>query len=71
MSTPTTEAPGVIEPAVLYTLAELKKRTRLGDWAIRKARKDGLRVSRVGNARFVLGADFQNFIQEQGNEEHE
>ena len=65
----TTDAPGVIEPGTLYSLAELKKRTRLGDWAIRQARKAGLRVRTIGNARFVFGADFQEFVEAHGDEE--
>ena len=65
---PTTDSPGVIEPANLYTLCELKKRTRLGDWAIRKARKDGLRVRKIGNARFAFGADFLKHVEAIGED---
>ena len=60
--------PGLIAPDVLYTLSELKKRTRLGDWAMRKARKAGLRVHKVGNTRFVFGKDFHQFIENAGTE---
>ena len=63
--------PGVISADELYTLSELKKRTRLGDWAIRQARKGGLRIRKIGNARFVLGHDFQTFVEEQGNDDPE
>ena len=65
----TETAPGLIEPNVLYTLDELKRRMKLGDWAIRKARKAGLRVQKIGNARFVFGRDFQKFVEEHGDEE--
>ena len=61
--------PGVIEPANLYTLNELKKRTHLGDWAIRQARKAGLRVRTIGNGRFVFGRDFQEFVEANGDED--
>ncbi len=60
--------PGLIEPDVLYTLGELKRRTRLGDWAVRQARKTGLRVRKVGNTRFVFGRDFHRFIEEVGTD---
>jgi len=70
MSKPTPDhLPGTIDPTVLYTLTELKKRTRLGDWAIRQARKAGLRIRTIGNARFVFGSDFLKFVEANGDEE--
>ncbi len=64
----TNHPPGVIAPNQLYTLAELKRRTKMGDWAIRKARKTGLRVRAVGNARFVFGHDFHAFVRKHGED---
>lgn len=55
---------GVFRPDEAYTLAELRERARMGSWAIREARKKGLVVRTVGNARFVLGVDFIRFLTE-------
>src|SRR5689334_23059542 len=55
-------APGVIEPGSLYTLSEFSARTGLGEWALRQARRKGLRMVRVGSAKFILGADFVAYI---------
>ncbi len=62
-------APGVIEPGSLYTLAEIKRRAKLGDWAVRKARQAGLKTKKVGNVRFVFGRDFHAFVEQHGSEE--
>jgi hypothetical protein len=47
-STATTQTPGAIEPGVLYTLDEIKRRSKLGEWALRTARRNGLRVIYTG-----------------------
>jgi len=65
----TDHLPGIIDPDRLYTLSELKRRTKLGDWAIRKARKAGLRVRTIGNGRFVFGRDFHSYVEACGDEE--
>ena len=60
--------PGLIEPNVLYTLGELKRRTKLGDWAVRKARRAGLKIRKIGNQRFVFGRDFHAFVEDIGTD---
>ena len=62
-------ANGVILPDCLYSLTEIRKRTGMGSWAIRKARKDGLAVKKIGNSRFVLGREFIRFVEEVGTED--
>jgi hypothetical protein len=57
-ATTATPAPGIIDPAAVYTLAELQARTKLGTWALRSLRRRGLRVIRFGGRGFVRGADF-------------
>ncbi|QDT14607.1 hypothetical protein [Alienimonas californiensis] len=54
--------PTAIESDVLYPLAEFRARTGLGEYAMRTARKSGLKVRYVGNRGFVLGADFICFL---------
>ncbi len=46
----------------VYRLDEFKRRTGLGDFAIRQARRHGLRVFRMGGKSFVRGADFSAYL---------
>lgn len=57
-----TEAPGVIDAHAAYELGEFSRRTRLGTWALRQARRSGLRVCTVGSRRFVLGSDWLAYL---------
>ncbi len=57
-----TEAPGVIASGEAYLLQEFARRTKLGTWAIRQARRAGLRVRTVGSRRFVLGSDWLAYL---------
>jgi hypothetical protein len=52
---------GEIQTDALYLLEDLKRRTRLGDWALRKARQNGLVVRYIGGRAFVLGKEFIEF----------
>jgi hypothetical protein len=54
--------PGVIHDGAAYALDDFRQRTRMGQKAIREAIKRGLRVTEVGNRRFVLGKDFLLFL---------
>lgn len=58
-----------ILPEALYTLAALSVRTGLGTFALRSARREGLRVFRVGGRAFVRGADFIEYVVKAGNGE--
>ena len=60
---------GTFRPRELHTLAQLKTMTGMGAAAVRKARKEGLRVVRQGNTRYVWSDDFLSFIREHAVEE--
>jgi hypothetical protein len=48
---------GSISAHELYTLETLELRLGLGAWALRQARRRGLRVLRCGARGYVLGSD--------------
>jgi hypothetical protein len=62
-------SPGVIEPQALYTVEEARRRLRVGPWAWRKWRRDGLVVLRVSGRAFVSGRSLIEFIERQGGEQ--
>lgn len=45
-----------------YPLTEFARRAGLGKQALRTARKQGLKVRRLGNRSYVRGNDFHEFI---------
>ncbi len=49
------QPPGVIEGGTIYTIAEVRSRLRLGDWAWRKLRRSGLPIHKFGKQSFVIG----------------
>ena len=55
----------LIEPHILYSRTEFKRRSGLGDFAIRKAKKDGLKVTPRGGREWILGRDFIEFVGKQ------
>jgi len=57
---------GEIRGDSVYTLDEIKKRLGLGIAAMRSARRQGLRVRRVGRRAFVLGRDVVAFLEAVG-----
>ncbi len=57
-----------IEPHVLYPLPVFKTHTGLGDAALRAARRNGMRVLRVGGRGFILGSDFIEYVKTHGEE---
>lgn len=66
LSTPRLDPPGHIAADTLYTLAEIQSRLRLGQHAMRQARRAGLRVRRIGRRAYVLGRDVLTFAERQG-----
>jgi hypothetical protein len=46
----------------VYTLDELQARLRLGHWALRQARRDGLTVIRIGRRGYVRGSDVMTYL---------
>ena len=51
-----------IQSGVVYPLAEFERITGLKRHAMRQARKQGLRVCRLGNRAYVRGEDFSEFL---------
>lgn len=45
-----------------FPLATFKRMTGLNDWALKTARRKGLKVRTVGNRRYVLGADWHAYL---------
>lgn len=54
--------PGAITGDELYTLDEIRQRLGLGVAAMRSARRQGLRVRRIGRRGFVLGKDLISYV---------
>jgi hypothetical protein len=52
-----TATPGTIEPGVMYTLPEFRRRVGWGLYATRTARRNGLRVIRTAGRVYVRGDD--------------
>ena len=51
-----------IEPQTLYALEEFKQVSGMGNWALRQARKAGLKMLKIGNRKFVKGQAFIEFL---------
>jgi hypothetical protein len=60
------EALGVIVGDAVYRLDVLREELKLGDHAMRQARRAGLRVRRIGRRGYVLGKDILAFIEASG-----
>jgi hypothetical protein len=54
--------PGHVTADALYTLDEIQQRLKLGQHAMRQARRAGLKVRRIGRRAFVLGRDVMAFV---------
>ncbi len=61
--------PGLIHSLEVYRLDEFQRRAGLGEWAMRQARRAGLKTLRIGARRYVRGADFQEFLDQQRQRE--
>lgn len=56
---------GIIEGGRSYPLPLFQRLSGLGTWGIRQARRDGLRVVKVGRRKFVLGSDWLTYLERQ------
>lgn len=63
-----TTAPGLIVPDALYTADEARQRLRIGAWAWRQWRRDGLEVLRLSGRSFVRGATLIAFVEQHGRD---
>jgi len=61
-SSPNRGSLGMILSDATYTLGEFQRISGLGEAALRKARRQGLVVIRVGRRGFVKGRDFQDYL---------
>lgn len=55
----------VVRVDEIYSLAEFMRRTGIGVWGMREARKAGLKTIKVGTRKFVKGADWITFLDQQ------
>jgi len=63
---PRSDLPAVIEPDKLYRLDEFCRIAGVKEWALRQLRRNGLKVHRLGNRRWIKGADFIALVEQQG-----
>ena len=56
---------GPIHPGVVYPVETFKQVSGLGRFAFKSARREGLKVRKVGGRRFVLGDEFAEFVAAQ------
>lgn len=61
---------GEITPDALYTFTEIKRRCGIGGDALRRWRKDGLRVRYFGRHGYVRGEDIIAFIEANASDAH-
>jgi hypothetical protein len=54
---------GEIRGDSVYPLEVFRQRTGLDTWAMRQARRAGLKVRRVGRRAFIIGADFLRYLE--------
>lgn len=59
-----TKKAGEIRSDSMYTLDELNERLGLGKAALRKARREGLTVRRIGRRSYVLGEDLISWVKQ-------
>jgi len=57
------QAIGQIEPQTLYSLEEFKQVSGMGSWALRSARKAGMKMLKIGNRKYVKGQAFVDFLE--------
>lgn len=66
MEKPLPEKPdvsGYVIADAIYTLEGIQQRLKLGQHALRMARRAGLKVRRIGRRGYVLGRDVLDFVQ--------
>jgi len=59
--------PGSIGGSDLYTIDELKRRLGLSSWAMRTARRRGLKVYKINRIKYVLGRDYIAYVESTGS----
>jgi hypothetical protein len=62
---PTTTAPSTLGPVSFdetYDLGTFKRLSGLSDWALRMARRKGLKIRKVGKRKYVVGRDWAEFL---------
>jgi hypothetical protein len=64
---PTHRPPAVVRAGELYSLAELRRRLRWKEHAVRQARLAGLRLISFGREKFCLGEDVLSFFRRLGD----
>jgi len=57
---------GTVSADEMLTLDAIKHRLGLGVHALRSARRNGLKVRRLGRRSYVLGKDLMDYIEKQG-----
>lgn len=57
---------GTIAKDAVYSLTEFSRISGLGETALRKMRRQGLTIRRVGSRSFVYGADFHDYLERYG-----
>lgn len=55
---------GEIRADAVYTLPDFQRITGLGTKAVRRARRQGLRVCRVGRCAYVVGSDWLAYLNQ-------
>ena len=53
-----------IQAGTIYPLEIIKARLGLGVWALRTARRKGLKIRRLGRRSLVLGKDVLAYLEE-------
>jgi hypothetical protein len=66
---PTDLPAGIILPGAVYRLDAFLATVGWGRAALRRARRNGLRVVRDGRTAFVLGDDFISYLRERNCQE--
>lgn len=56
---------GAIRADETYPLPLFQRLTGLSAWALRTARREGLKMRTVGRRRYVIGADWLTYLQQQ------
>ena len=63
-SKPATPAGGIIKADEAYPLDYVKQDLNLGAAALRTARRNGLKVKKIGRKSYVMGKDLLQYLDE-------
>ena len=53
---------GAISTAETYPLPIFRRLTGLSDWAMRQAKRRGLKIKTVGRRKYVRGSDWETYL---------